>query len=76
MCHIASIYLVDPYYVYTYPARKAVKAIMGKVKAWTRRTSTSLSLDVLLIQLNRMLRGWCTYCVSRGHARSDWRAVA
>ena len=49
------------YYVYTYPARKAVKAIMGKVKAWTRRTSTSLSLDVLLIQLNRMLRGWCTY---------------
>ncbi|MFC0530263.1 group II intron maturase-specific domain-containing protein [Phytohabitans kaempferiae] len=34
---------------------------MGKVKTWTRRTSTSLSLDVLLIQLNRMLRGWCAY---------------
>jgi RNA-directed DNA polymerase len=49
------------YYVYTYPARKAVKAIMGKVKAWTRRTSTSLSLDVLLIHLNRILRGWCIY---------------
>jgi RNA-directed DNA polymerase len=44
-------------YVYTYPSRKAVTAITGKVKAWTRRTSTSLSLDVLLIQLNRMLRG-------------------
>jgi RNA-directed DNA polymerase len=49
------------YYVYTYPSRKAVTAVMGKVKAWTRRTSTSLSLDVLLIQLNRMLRGWCAY---------------
>jgi len=42
-------------------SRKAVKAITGKVKTWTRRTSTSLSLDVLLIQLNRMLRGWCAH---------------
>ncbi|MGP3921522.1 group II intron reverse transcriptase/maturase [Nonomuraea sp. 10N515B] len=48
-------------YVYTYPARKAVKAIMAKVKTRCRRTSTSLSLDALLIPLNRMLRGWCTY---------------
>jgi RNA-directed DNA polymerase len=51
----------DRCYVYTYPSRKAVKAVTGKVKTWTRRTNTSLSLDVLLIQLNRMLRGWCTY---------------
>jgi RNA-directed DNA polymerase len=49
------------HYVYTYPARKALKAVMGKVKAQCRRTGTDLPLDALLICLNRMLRGWCAY---------------
>jgi RNA-directed DNA polymerase len=49
------------YYVYTYPSRKAVKAVMAKVKAQCRKTGTSLPLDALLIQLNRMVRGWCAY---------------
>jgi RNA-directed DNA polymerase len=49
------------HYVYTYPARKAVKAVMGKMKALCRKTGPDLPLDVLLIQLNRMLRGWCAY---------------
>jgi RNA-directed DNA polymerase len=49
------------YYVYTYPARKAVKAATGKVKTQCRRTGTNLPLDALLIQLNRILRGWCAY---------------
>ena len=48
-------------YVYTYPARKAVKAVAAKVKAQCRKTGTDLPLDTLLIQLNRMLRGWCAY---------------
>jgi RNA-directed DNA polymerase len=48
-------------YVYTYPARKALKAVMGKVKAQGRKTGTDLPLDALLIPLNRMLRGWCAY---------------
>jgi len=48
-------------YVYTYPSRKAVKAVMAKVKAQGRKTGTDLPLDALLIQLNRMLRGWCAY---------------
>ncbi len=48
-------------YVYTYPSRKAVKAVMAKVKAQCRKTGTDLPLDALLIQLNRMLRGWCAY---------------
>jgi len=48
-------------YVYTYPSRKAVKAVMAKVKAQCRKTGTDLPLDTLLIQLNRMLRGWCAY---------------
>jgi RNA-directed DNA polymerase len=49
------------YYVYTYPARKAVTAVTGKVKALCRRMDTSKPLDALLIRLNWMLRGWCAY---------------
>jgi RNA-directed DNA polymerase len=49
------------FYVYTYPARKAVVAVMGKVKTSCRRMDTNQPLDVLLLQLNRMLRGWCAH---------------
>ncbi len=45
----------------TYPSRKALTAAMGKVKAIRRRTATGLPLDDLLIQINRMLVGWCRY---------------
>jgi hypothetical protein len=45
------------YYVYTYPSRKAVKAVMAKVKTQCRRTGTDLPLDALLIVLNQMMRG-------------------
>jgi RNA-directed DNA polymerase len=48
-------------YVYTYPSRKALKAVMAKVKTRCRKTGTNVTLDVLLIQLNRMLRGWCVH---------------
>jgi RNA-directed DNA polymerase len=48
-------------YVYTYPARKAVRAVTGKVKALCRRMDTNQPLEVLLLHLNRMLRGWCAY---------------
>lgn len=48
-------------YVYTYPSRKALTAAMGQVKAIRRRTATGLPLDDLLIQMNRMLVGWCMY---------------
>ena len=58
------------YYVYTYPARKALRAVMDKVKTLCRRTGPDLPLEALLIQLNRILRGWCAYCVPRGCARS------
>ncbi len=49
------------YYVYTYPARKALRAVMDKVKTQCRRTGPDLPLEALLIQLNRILRGWCAY---------------
>jgi RNA-directed DNA polymerase len=51
----------DRYYVYTYPAHKAVKAVMGKVKTLCRRTGTDQPLDTLLRQLNPTLQGWCAH---------------
>ena len=48
-------------YVYTYPARKALRAVTGKVKTLCRRMDTNQPLEVLLLRLNRMLRGWCAY---------------
>lgn len=49
------------YYVYTYPSRKALVAVMAKVKTACRKMATNQPLDTLLIQLNRMLPGWCAY---------------
>jgi RNA-directed DNA polymerase len=51
----------NQHYVYTYPARKAVKAAKAKVKTVCRRMDKNQPLDALLLQLNRMLRGWCAY---------------
>jgi RNA-directed DNA polymerase len=34
---------------------------MKKIKDVCRRMDTSQSLDALLLHLNRMLRGWCSY---------------
>jgi RNA-directed DNA polymerase len=44
-------------YVYVYPAKKSLRTIMAKVKAMCRR-STNLTLAVLIVQLNRALKGW------------------
>ena len=46
--------------VYTYPSKKALLSILGKVRALTRR-SRHRSLETLLRQLNPVLRGWCQY---------------
>jgi RNA-directed DNA polymerase len=48
-------------YVYTYPSRKAVKAVTGKVKNICRTTGTNLPLDALLLRLNPALQGRCAY---------------
>jgi len=47
-------------FVYIYPAKKALSAVMAKVKTLCRQ-NTNLQLDVLLLRLNRMLRGWTAY---------------
>jgi RNA-directed DNA polymerase len=46
--------------VSTYPSKKALAAIIGKVRTLTHRT-TNRSLAVLLHRLNPVLRGWCAY---------------
>jgi RNA-directed DNA polymerase len=46
--------------IYTYPSKKALAAIIDKVRVLTRRSSHR-SLVVLLRRLNPVLRGWCNY---------------
>lgn len=46
-------------YVYTYPSRKALAAVIGKVKTRCRQ-NINLPLEALLRQLNPVLRGWTT----------------
>jgi RNA-directed DNA polymerase len=50
----------DRSYVYTYPSRKAIKAVTLKVKTICRRT-VNQPLQTLIRQLNPALRGWCAY---------------
>jgi RNA-directed DNA polymerase len=46
--------------VYTYPSKKAVASIVGKVRTLTRRAKHRTLAD-LLRRLNPVLRGWCNY---------------
>jgi RNA-directed DNA polymerase len=50
----------DTYYVYTYPAKKALRAVMAKVKAacWQ---NTNQPLEALLYRLSSMLQGWTAH---------------
>ncbi|QDN85522.1 group II intron reverse transcriptase/maturase [Streptomyces sp. RLB3-6] len=49
------------YYVYTYPAKKALRAIVTKVKTLCRQVGTNQPLDALLARINPAVRGWCAY---------------
>ncbi|WP_328412935.1 group II intron reverse transcriptase/maturase [Nocardia sp. NBC_00403] len=46
--------------VYTYPSKKALASIVGKVRTLTRRAKHRTLAD-LLRRLNPTLRGWCNY---------------
>jgi RNA-directed DNA polymerase len=50
----------DRYYVYTYPAKKAIASITGKVRELCRQ-DVNLPLEVLLHRLNAVMRGWCNH---------------
>ncbi|MGV9679099.1 group II intron reverse transcriptase/maturase [Nocardia sp. NPDC003482] len=47
--------------VYTYPSKKSLHSIVGKIRSLTSRSTTGMSLEDLLKRLNRVVRGWCTY---------------
>jgi len=47
----------NQYYVYTYPSRKALRAVMAKVKMWCRQVGTNQPLDILLARINPLLKG-------------------
>jgi RNA-directed DNA polymerase len=46
--------------VYTYPSKKSLTSVMGKVRSLTARAKHR-TLGDLLISVNRVLRGWCNY---------------
>jgi RNA-directed DNA polymerase len=46
--------------IYTYPSKKALASLIGKVRTLTRRERHRTLAD-LLRRLNPVLRGWCTY---------------
>jgi RNA-directed DNA polymerase len=46
--------------VYTYPSKKALASVMDKVRRATHR-ARHRTLAELLRQVNRILRGWCSY---------------
>jgi hypothetical protein len=48
----------DRQHIYTYPSRKAIKAVTATVKTICRR-NVSQPLQILIRQLNPALRGWC-----------------
>ena len=46
--------------IYTYPSKKSLASIIGKIRSLTRR-NLHRTLGDLLARLNPVLRGWCTY---------------
>lgn len=51
----------NQYRVYTTPSKKAIRAIKGKVREKTYRSTRVLRLDELLLSLSRTLKGWANY---------------
>jgi RNA-directed DNA polymerase len=47
--------------VYTTPSKKAIQSIKDKVSAKTYRSTRHMSLDELILSLNRALAGWANY---------------
>ena len=51
---------IDQRHTYTYPSKKALANITGKIKKLCRQTLNQDLAD-LLLPINRLLHGWCTY---------------
>jgi hypothetical protein len=63
------------YYLQKWPSDRAMAVIRSKIRDATGRHRVGRSVGAVAEELNPVLRGWGNYCVSRGHQRSDWRAV-
>jgi RNA-directed DNA polymerase len=50
----------DQYYVYTYPAKKALASVVGKIRAETHKDKHR-HLSSLLIRVNQIMKGWAFY---------------
>jgi Group II intron, maturase-specific domain len=47
----------------------------GEVRRWRIHCRTTADIAALAEWINPVVRGWMNYCVSRGRAWMDWRAV-
>jgi RNA-directed DNA polymerase len=50
----------NKWYVYTFPAKRALQSVKAKIRALTRRTSQA-NLKDTLIRINQITRGWANY---------------
>jgi RNA-directed DNA polymerase len=57
------------------PSNDAVKRIRLRLRTEMRALLGS-NAAAIMRTLTPVIRGWAAYCVSRGCARPDWRAVA
>ena len=51
---------IDQCFVYNYPSKKALANVTGKIKTLCRHTLNQDLAD-LLLPINQLLQGWCTY---------------
>jgi len=58
-----------------WPSDRAMRHARDRVREITGRRRLPLPPEVIAREMNMFLRGWAAYCVSRGHARSVWKAV-
>jgi RNA-directed DNA polymerase len=58
------------YYLQRWPSDRAMASIRAKIREVTDRRYVGLSMEMVVTNLNRVLRGWSAYCVPRGRARS------
>ena len=56
-------------------SKDAIKAMGREIRSWHIARRSDKSLTDLALMFNSIVQGWINYCVSRGHQRSEWRAV-
>ena len=56
-------------------SKDAAKRLRREIRSWRLHQRSGSTLEQLADEVNPVVRGWINYCVSRGHARLDRRAV-